>query len=197
MNSKEEFIKIYKENIHREGADKLLNFLEGSHSDFFEAPASTKYHGSYEGGLCEHSVNVYHCLKDYLSRQRVKDTYKMKYSDETIAIVALLHDICKTNVYKKGFKNQKINNTWEKVPTYEFKDDMPYGHGEKSVYMIQPFMKLSREEAFAIRYHMGFSSVEPTNTVGKVFEMFPLSFALSTADMEATYFCEESPQDKM
>lgn len=190
MNSKEEFIKIYKENIHRDGADKLLDFLVGAHSDFFEAPASTKYHGSHEGGLCEHSVNVYHCLKDYLSRQRVKDTYKMKYSDETIAIVALLHDICKTNIYKKGFKNQKINDKWEKVPTYEFNDEMPYGHGEKSVYMIQPFMKLSREEAFAIRYHMGFSSVEPANNVGKVFEMFPLSFALSTADMEATYYCE-------
>lgn len=190
MNSKEEFIKIYKENIHRDGADKLLDFLVGAHSDFFEAPASTKYHGSHEGGLCEHSVNVYHCLKDYLSRQRVKDTYKMKYSDETIAIVALLHDICKTNIYKKGFKNQKINDKWEKVPTYEFNDEMPYGHGEKSVYMIQPFMKLSREEAFAIRYHMGFSSVEPANNVGKVFEMFPLAFALSTADMEATYYCE-------
>lgn len=190
MNSKEEFIKIYKENIHRDGADKLLDFLVGAHSDFFEAPASTKYHGSHEGGLCEHSVNVYHCLKDYLSRQRVKDTYKMKYSDETIAIVALLHDICKTNIYKKGFKNQKINDKWEKVPTYEFNDEMPYGHGEKSVYMIQPFMKLSREEAFAIRYHMGFSSVEPANNVGKVFKMFPLSFALSTADMEATYYCE-------
>lgn len=197
MNSKEEFIKIYKENIHRDGADKLLDFLVGAHSDFFEAPASTKYHGSHEGGLCEHSVNVYHCLKDYLSRQRVKDTYKMKYSDETIAIVALLHDICKTNIYKKGFKNQKINDKWEKVPTYEFNDEMPYGHGEKSVYMIQPFMKLSREEAFAIRYHMGFSSVEPANNVGKVFEMFPLAFALSTADMEATYYCEGKPQNKM
>lgn len=197
MNSKEEFIKFYKESIHRDGADKLLDFLVGAHSDFFEAPASTKYHGSYEGGLCEHSVNVYHCLKDYLSRQRVKDTYKMKYSDETIAIVALLHDICKTNVYKKGFKNQKINDKWEKVPTYEFNDEMPYGHGEKSVYMIQPFMKLTREEAFAIRYHMGFSSVEPANNVGKVFEMFPLAFALSTADMEATYYCEGKPQNKM
>lgn len=197
MNSKEEFIKIYKENIRRDGADKLLDFLVGAHSDFFEAPASTKYHGSHEGGLCEHSVNVYHCLKDYLSRQRVKDTYKMKYSDETIAIVALLHDICKTNIYKKGFKNQKINDKWEKVPTYEFNDEMPYGHGEKSVYMIQPFMKLSREEAFAIRYHMGFSSVEPANNVGKVFEMFPLAFALSTADMEATYYCEGKPQNKM
>ena len=197
MNSKEEFIKIYKENIHRDGADKLLDFLVGAHSDFFEAPASTKYHGSHEGGLCEHSVNVYHCLKDYLSRQRVKDTYKMKYSDETIAIVALLHDICKTNIYKKGFKNQKINDKWEKVPAYEFNDEMPYGHGEKSVYMIQPFMKLSREEAFAIRYHMGFSSVEPANNVGKVFEMFPLAFALSTADMEATYYCEGKPQNKM
>ena len=85
MNAKEEFIQIYKENIHRDGADAFLEFLEGPHSDFFTAPASTRFHGNMEGGLCEHSVHVYHCLKDYLDRQRVKDTYKMNYSDETIA----------------------------------------------------------------------------------------------------------------
>lgn len=102
MNAKEEFIQIYKENIHREGSSAFLEFLEGPHSDFFTAPASTRFHGNIKGGLCTHSVHVYHCLKDYLDRQRVKEIYKMSYSDETIALVALLHDVCKINVYKKG-----------------------------------------------------------------------------------------------
>ena len=107
MNAKEEFIQIYKENIQREGADTFLEFLEGVHSDFFTAPASTRFHGNMEGGLCEHSVHVYHCLKDYLSRQRVQDTYNMRYDDETIALVALLHDVCKINVYKKVQETRK------------------------------------------------------------------------------------------
>mgnify|MGYP001097041170 FL=1 len=113
MNAKEEFIQIYKENIHREGADAFLEFLEGPHSDFFTAPASTRFHGNMKGGLCAHSVHVYHCLKDYLDRQRVKEIYKMSYSDETIALVALLHDVCKINVYKKGTRNKKIDGQWQ------------------------------------------------------------------------------------
>lgn len=191
MNTKEEFIQIYKENIHREGADAFLEFLEGPHSDFFTAPASTRFHGNIKGGLCAHSVHVYHCLKDYLDRQRVKEIYKMSYSDETIALVALLHDVCKINVYKKGTRNKKIDGQWQQVDVFEFEDDIPFGHGEKSVYMIQPFMRITREEAFAIRYHMGFSGSDSVNNVGKAFEMFPLAFALSTADMEATYFLDE------
>ena len=95
MTPKEEFISIYKENIKRGGADKLLEYLEKS--DFFTAPSSTRFHGSYEGGLCQHSINVYHCLKDYLARPRTKELYGMDYSEETIAIVALLHDVCKVN----------------------------------------------------------------------------------------------------
>ena len=137
MNAKEEFIQIYKENIQREGADTFLEFLEGVHSDFFTAPASTRFHGNMEGGLCEHSVHVYHCLKDYLSRQRVQDTYNMRYSYETIALVALLHDVCKINVYKKGTRNKKIDGEWHQVDVFEFEDNIPFGHGEKSVYMIK------------------------------------------------------------
>lgn len=190
--AKEEFIRVYTENIHREGADKLLEFLlNEAQSDFFTAPASTRFHGSHEGGLCEHSLNVYYCLKDYLSRERAKETYNMEYSDETIAIVTLLHDICKTNVYKESTRNKKVDGQWIQVPYYEFDDQLPYGHGEKSVYMIAAFMKLSDEEAFAIRYHMGFSGSDPVGNVGKAFEMYPLAFAVSTADMEATYFCEK------
>jgi hypothetical protein len=191
MTKAEEFIKIYTENIKRDGADKLLEYLMSTQSDFFIAPASTRFHGSYEGGLLEHSINVYHCLKDYLERERVKELYNLEYSDETIAIVALLHDLCKVNCYVKGTRNVKDKSgVWQQVPTFEYSDDMPYGHGEKSVYIISGFMKLSREEAFAIRYHMGFSGTEPQSNVGSAFEKYPLAFALSTADMEATYFLE-------
>lgn len=191
MGSKERFIEIYNNNIKREGADKLLEYLTSKACDFFSAPASTRFHGSYEGGLVEHSLNVYDCLTDYLNRERVKKVYKLMYDNESIAIVSLLHDICKVNCYKAGTRNVKdANGVWQTVNTYEFHDDMPYGHGEKSVYIITGFMKLTREEAFAIRYHMGFSGTEDVRNVGDSFEKFPLSFALATADMEATYFVE-------
>ena len=118
MSCKEEFIEIFKENITREGADKLLDYLEHK-SDFFTAPASARYHGAYEGGLCEHSLNVYHCLVDYLQRERVQELYGLEYSPESVAIVALLHDVCKVGCYKKGFRNVKNDATgqWERVPT--------------------------------------------------------------------------------
>lgn len=183
------FIEIFKENVKREGAASLIEYLDST--DFFRAPASTRFHGSHAGGLLEHSLNVYYCLKDYLERARTKELYHMDYSDETIAIVALLHDVCKANVYKESSRNVKDENgVWQKVPCYEFDDHMPYGHGEKSVYIINGYMRLTREEAFAIRYHMGFSGTEDKNTIGKVMEQFPLTFALCTADMEATYFLE-------
>ncbi len=195
MTAKEEFISIYNEHIKRPGADKLLEYLKKS--DFFTAPSSTRFHGSYEGGLVEHSVNVYHCLKAYLERPRVKELYKMNYSDETIAIVALLHDLCKIDFYTVDYRNKKNDaGVWEKVPYYTISDSMPYGHGEKSVYIISGFFygdaRLTREEAFAIRYHMGFSGIEDKNTIGRALEMYPLAFALNVADMEASYFLEGS-----
>ena len=194
MNSpekiKEEFISVYKENIVREGSDKLLDYLINK-CDFFTAPASTRFHSAYAGGLAQHSLNVYYCLKDYLSRERVKETYKLSYNDEQIAIVALLHDMCKIDCYKSDFRNVKNDKgQWEKVPTYKFEDPLPYGHGEKSVYMISGFMRLSREEAMAIRWHMGFSGTEDNNLTGRALETYPLAFALATADMEASYFLE-------
>jgi len=189
---KDEFIALYQKHIHREGADKLLEYLCSSQCDFFTAPASTRYHGSYRGGLVEHSLNVYHCLKDYLARERSKAMYHMNYNEETIAIVALLHDICKINCYKIGIRNKKIDGEWKQVEVFEFQDDLPYGHGEKSVYIITGFMRLTREEAFAIRYHMGFSNNDNPNSISYTFEHYPIAFALSTADMEATYFLEHS-----
>ncbi len=191
MSPKERFIEIYKQHIKREGADKFLEYLESKTCDFFTAPASTRFHGSHEGGLVEHSLNVYDCLHQYLNRERVKEVYGLEYSEESIAIAALLHDVCKINFYKAGTRNVKDENgVWQKVPTYEIDDKLPYGHGEKSVYILSGYMRLTREEAFAIRYHMGFAGDEDARNVGKAFEMFPLAFALSVADMEATYFLE-------
>ena len=190
-NNKQQIIDIYRNYVKREGSDKLLDYLINK-SDFFTAPASTRFHGAYDGGLAQHSLNVYNCFKAYLERDRVRELYNLNASDETIAVCALLHDICKVNVYTRGTRNVKNEETgqWEKVPTFFFDDGLPYGHGEKSVYMITGFMRLTREEAFAIRYHMGFSGEENSNNVGKAFGMFPLAFARSTADMEATYFLD-------
>lgn len=193
MTSKERFIEIYNSCIKREGADKLLDYL--MKSDFFTAPASARFHNSYEGGLLDHSLNVYDALVGYLESPRAK-AYGFSYSAESIAIVALLHDLCKVGVYKKGFRNVKDENgAWKKVDTFEYDDQLPYGHGEKSVYIITGYMRLTREEAFAIRYHMGYSSErEDPRNVSQAFEMFPLAFAISVADSEATYFIEGTPK---
>ena len=191
---KEEFLSIYKENITRKGADKLLEYLLSEESDFFTAPASTRYHGAYAGGLLTHSLNVYHNLTEYLARSRCSEVFHMpEYSAESIAICALLHDLCKMNFYSVDYRNAKNEQgVWEKVPYYKIDDRLPYGHGEKSVFLIQFFMHLRKEEAMAIRWHMGFSGPEDQNTVGRALEMYPLAFALHVADMEASYFLEGS-----
>ena len=191
MSGKAEFIEIYRENIHREGSDALLDYLENK-SDFFTCPASARFHGAYAGGLCDHSLNVYHCLADYLGRERVQELYGIEIPPESAAIAALLHDLCKVGCYKAGSRNVKNEQTgqWEKVPTFFYEDPLPYGHGEKSVYIISGFMKLTRQEAMAIRWHMGFSGEEDKRLVGQALEQYPLAFALSVADMEATYFLE-------
>ena len=192
MPGKEEFLEIYREHIHREGSAELLDYLENK-SDFFTAPASARFHGACAGGLCEHSVNVYRCLEAYLARERVRELYGMEYPPESVAVAALLHDLCKIGCYKAGTRTVKNDATgqWEKVPTFYYEDKLPYGHGEKSVYIISGFMRLNREEAMAIRWHMGFSGPEDDRTVGQALQQFPLAFALATADMEASYFLEQ------
>lgn len=135
---KNEFVKLYKKHIKRRGADKLLSYLVDK--GFLEAPASTKYHGSYEGGLAEHSVNVMNRL--------MKKEVLQGYTKETIAIVGLLHDVCKVDLYKPQLEKEKI--------AYEYNTkSFPAGHGEKSIFIIQRFMNLTDEEILAIRWHMG------------------------------------------
>ena len=192
MNPKKEFIEIYKKNIYRAGADKLLEYLISKNSDFFTAPASTRFHGDYDCGLVVHSINVYKCLKDYLSRKRCADEYGMSFSDETIAIVTLLHDVCKINCYHKYMRNVKNEEgVWEQVAAFNYEDPEPFGHGEKSVFLISKFLRLTNEEAYAIRFHMGFSEEGSGKNAGKAFEKYPLALALNVADMEASYYMDD------
>ena len=194
MDNIQRFETIFRQNIRREGAAQLLDYLLSRACDFTTAPASTRFHGSHPGGLIEHSLNVYDCLTDYLARERVKNRYGMAVSAESAAIVSLLHDLCKVNCYKQSTRKFKdADGVWQTVPTYEFEDLLPYGHGEKSVLLISDYMRLTREEAFAIRYHMGFTGTEDNRTIGAVFELYPLALALFTADMEATFLMEKTP----
>lgn len=187
--NKESFLAIFKEHIVRDGANDLLDWL--TRSDFFIAPASTRFHGNHEGGLLEHSLNVYNCLRYELDNEGASD----KYSNETVAIVSLLHDLCKVNFYKQGFRNVKNEDgVWERVPTYEIDEKFPCGdHADKSIILIQQFMKLEPEEILAIRAHMGGydNAVKGgSNHVGKIFERSKLALLLHIADMKATYLLE-------
>ncbi len=180
---KEEFIKLLR-TIKREGIEDVIAFLEKS--DFFKAPASTRFHGSHEGGLMEHSMKVYEILV-----HKVNNCVEhIEVSSETLIIIALLHDICKTNFYKVDYRNAKNEfGEWVKVPYYTIEDTIPYGHGEKSVMMITEFMKLTSEEKYCIRWHMGFTEPkELYGTIGEAYRKYPLALLLHEADLEASYF---------
>ena len=188
--NQEEFIKIFNENIKREGRKELLEYL--LKTDFFVCPASTKFHSAVAGGLCFHSLNVYKRFLNNL-KQEYADNVFDKISKESIAIIALLHDICKVDCYKIDYRNVKVNNEWVKQPYYAYEDSLPYGHGEKSVYMISGFMKLTREEALAINWHMGgFDSrvIGGFYGLSSVFANYPISVLFHVSDIEATYLDE-------
>lgn len=192
---KDRFIELYQKLITRPGADKLLAWLETT--DFFEAPASTRFHLSRPGGLVEHSVHVYERLRAlFIAEKERADLCAgiTSQEEETIAICGLLHDVCKANFYTVEMRNRKNEQgQWEKYPFYVVNDQLLYGHGEKSVYIISSFMKLSREEAMAIRWHMGFSDNDFKAggfSVGNAFEKFPLALLTHMADLQATYLDE-------
>ncbi len=179
---KEEFLNLLR-TVKREGIENLIEFLEKS--DFFTAPASTRFHGNFEGGLAEHSLKVYEILK-----HKVENNIKgIKTEEESIIIIGLLHDICKTNFYKIDYRNAKnALGVWEKVPYYTIEDTIPYGHGEKSVMMITEYIKLTPEEKYAIRWHMGYTEPkEVYNTIGAAYTKYPIALLTHEADLEATY----------
>lgn len=188
---KETFIEIFKKNISRPGCDEMLCWL--LNSDFFVAPASTRFHLAVEKGLLKHSIHVYSRLRE-LYIAEVGSRELTSNEEETIAIVGLLHDVCKVNFYGTEMRNRKNEHGfWEKVPFYTINDKVPYGHGEKSAFIVSQFMKLSLEEAMAIRWHMGFSDNEfkaGGHTVGNAFNMFPLAVMAHIADLQATFLDE-------
>lgn len=191
MNYKDEFIKIYNEEIKRDGSADLLNWM--LKTDFFDAPASTKYHCACAQGLVRHSLSVYNVIMK-------KHFNELEDSRESFAICALLHDLCKAEFYKVSTRNVKNEKTgvWEKQPYYMVEDSFPYGHGEKSVFLIERFMRLKTSEAMAIRWHMGGfdDSVKGGNfSISIAYDKYPTALKLHLADLESTYLCEKGTSE--
>ena len=199
-NNKERYIALL-ESVKREGMDKLIEFIKKS--DFFTAPASTRFHGSVPSGLLIHSLNVYDLLEQKLQSPVFK-TAVVDFPEESIIIVSLLHDLCKTYFYTTELRNKKIYSDsgskvdeqgrydWKSVPSYTVKDLIPYGHGEKSVMMIDNYIRLTNAERYAIRWHMGYTEPkENWNTLSTAMEKYPIILALHEADLEATHIMEK------
>lgn len=195
MEEKRDFIKefteIYTSKINREGADKLLDWL--LKSDFTTCPASTKFHSNHEGGLIEHSVKAYKRFVRNLVKE-YGENWQDHISEESAAIIGLLHDICKVGYYKQEMRNVKEDGIWVQKPYYTVDDKLPYGHGEKSVYIISGFMKLTREEAMAINWHMGGFDMRVQGgsySISGAFYEFPVALIFHLSDLEATYLDEQ------
>ena len=187
MDYKQKFIEYYQANIRRAGADRLLEWLQTT--DFFTAPASTRYHCACPSGLVQHSVNVYEVMME-------KHFDPETDSAESFALCALLHDVCKAQFYKISTRNVKNEKTgqWEKVPYYTIEDAFPYGHGEKSVFLIERFVRLKPAEATAIRWHMGgFDDAARGGnfSISVAYDKYPIAVKLHLADLEATYLREK------
>ena len=115
MDFKEQFIEIVNNNIKRDGIDKLLDWLEKT--DFFSAPASSKFHNNFEGGLCEHCINTYNRFIKLL-QQEYGENWTDTISLESATIIALFHDLCKVDYYKIDYRNVKVNNEWIQKPYF-------------------------------------------------------------------------------
>lgn len=219
MATREENIARFESlmaKISRDGINELMDYIRNK-TDFYTAPASTQYHLSCEGGLLQHSLNVYDCLmakrNSPIWKKIIEET-----PEESLIIMSLLHDFCKVNFYVQGTKNQKTYDpekvraaepwqvkkdglgefVWETVLRYEINDMMPLGHGEKSVMLINCFMKLKSHEIFAIRWHMGFSEEKSNyNALGEAMEKMPIVLALYEADLEASKILEDVAGNKV
>lgn len=219
MATREENIERFEglmATITRDGKDALMDYIRKK-TDFYTAPASTQFHLACEGGLLQHSLNVYDCLMAKKTSPVWKKTFE-EIPEESLIIMSLLHDLCKVNYYVKGTKNQKTYDAnkvaaaerwqikhddngdfiWETVLRYEINDTMPLGHGEKSVMLINCFMKLKVFEIFAIRWHMGFSEEKSSyKSLGEAMERYPIVLALHEADLEASKLMEDVSGNKL
>ena len=187
LSYQEEFEEIFRSKVTREGSAAFLEWL--SKTDFFTAPASTKFHCACPSGLVQHSISVYRTM---VERYFDPETD----SEESFAICGLLHDVCKAQFYKEGTRNVKNEQTgaWEKKPYYMIEDSFPYGHGEKSVFLIERFLRLKTSEAIAIRWHMGgFDDAARGGNfaIRQAYDRYPLAVKLHLADLESTYLREK------
>ena len=131
---KDQIIELLK-STKREGIEKMIEYIDSN--GFFESPASTRFHGCYEGGLAKHSYNVYRMLIGY------DMTYKLNSSIDSMIIAALLHDVCKIGAY-----------LGDSMP-YKWNRQQPKGHAELSLHRINAYIQLTELEEKMIRYHMG------------------------------------------
>lgn len=188
---KQRFLDLMRENVTRDGREELLEWL--GNTDFFTAPASTKYHCACPSGLVMHSLSVYDTMMD-------KQYAEGEDNKESFTLCALLHDLCKAQFYKTASRNVKNDQTgqWEKKSFYQVEDSFPYGHGEKSVYLVERFLRLKPAEATAIRWHMGgFDDAckGGSFSISLAFEKYPLAVKLHLADLESTYLRERGTSE--
>lgn len=193
-DTRADFMAVYGNTIKRDGAVSMLYWLD-SKTDFFKAPASSKHHLAQPGGLVIHSLNVYSRLADITRRETgaavLDDTTK-----ETVAVLGLLHDVCKVGVYRQTnpFKAAMEGKLATMAP-YEFRDPFPLGHGEKSLFLITRHMALTVEEALAIRWHMGAydDAVKGgSRSMTEAMNLTPWVWRLQEADMCAAWIDERS-----
>ena len=193
-----DFLAVYHDTIRRDGRSSLLYWLENE-TDFFMAPASSKHHLAQPGGLAVHSLNVYKRLRQIAVRDIFKNGpgHLTEEQNETLAILGLLHDVCKVGVYHQETKRRKNPDTgeWEDSLGYTFRDPFPLGHGEKSLFLITCYMALTKEEALAIRWHMGAydDAVKGgSRSMNEAMKLTPLVWRLHEADMCAAQIDERS-----
>lgn len=187
-NYVEVFKNIVSNNIKRSGIDSLMSYLD-KETDFFRAPASTKFHLDTEGGLVQHSVNVYTLLRGRAEYHGMLE----EVGEETIAIVALFHDLCKINMYRRSENWRKdANNKWESYKGWKVEEDFPAGHGEKSVFLLQQFMALTNLEILSIRWHMGpwEHGASDNRSMQAAFARYPFAVLTQVSDMEAANVLE-------
>ena len=191
---KQRFLSICNEKISRQGINDLLTWMSNEEKcDFFTAPASSKFHSNFESGLCEHSIKVYEILLQLAKLYLSEEEFQKK--QESIAIIALFHDLCKANFYKKGSRNVKgEDGKWYAKEIWEIDEKVPLGHGEKSCMLLQQYMKLNPAELMAIRYHMGgFDNAVKGGdfAITNAFQYDKLIPLLHVADLISSYLFEE------
>ncbi|MBQ8159551.1 MAG: HD domain-containing protein [Clostridia bacterium] len=184
-----EFLDICHTNIQREGLAGLVNWLMTA--DFFRAPASTRFHGAYPGGLCQHSLDVYNYAL------RASNLVDQPLDLESLTVASLFHDVCKVNFYKVDRRNQKVNGVWTEVPYYTIEEKFAFGgHGSKSVFLVERFMRLKTDEAIAINCHMGFSDQGNVSSISQAYERCPLAWVIHVADEAATWMLHRTSDDE-